>query len=423
MANNSENLSVIILAAGQGVRMRSPLAKVLHNLKGKPLINYVLRETLKLKNVKQVITVVGHQAKQVVDYSKDNFKRIEFVVQKERLGTAHAVKCALGKIKQPNVLVLCADAPLITSNTLTEFIQAYLSAKLACSLITALMDEENDLGKIQRDAENRVKSIVEKIEVQSGVVYKEVNSGIYCFDTAKLKEGLGLIQKNPKKGEYFLTDILGIFYGRNYPIGSYQLKDNREILGINSPKELACAEKIMQGRINEGFMNAGVRMIDPTSTFIEDGVKIGQNTVIFPFTYIEKNVIIGDNCSLGPFIRLRKGTVVANDSELGNFLEVNRCRIGKNVKIKHFCYLGDAEIGENVNIGAGTVIANYDGKNKNKSVIEKGAFIGSDTVLVAPVKVGKGAATGAGSVVTHDVKPNTIVVGVPAREFKKRGKK
>ncbi|MCK5493970.1 MAG: bifunctional N-acetylglucosamine-1-phosphate uridyltransferase/glucosamine-1-phosphate acetyltransferase, partial [Candidatus Omnitrophica bacterium] len=354
--------------------------------------------------------------------------KIEFVHQKKMLGTSNAVQTAGKKISYENILVLCGDAPLIMSKTLVSFISFYLRKKLLGCVLSAHLNVKNSLGSIVRDVDGKVQAIREKIELAKDKVYgklifDEVNSGVYCFKKDVLFDLLPKIKINVKKKEYFLTDIIEILYKekKNY-LDSYSLEDSEEILGINTKKDLRVAEKVIRYRIIDNLIDSGVEVVDPENTYIQEDVVIGKNTTIYPFTFIEKSVIIGKNCSLGPFIRLRKDTVIGDNCQVGNFLEINRSKIGNNVRIKHFGYLGDAFVEEGVNIGAGTVIANYDGKQKNKTYIEKKAFIGSDTIIVAPVKIGANAITGAGSVVTKDVESKTVVVGVPAKIFKKKDK-
>lgn len=412
--------TAVVLAAGRGERMKSPLPKVLHDLNGLPLIHYVLRELFSFKRyIKQIVVVVGYKGKDVQGYVEKNFRGVDFVYQKEVLGTAHAVGCAGGKVKYGDVLVMCADTPLITSKAISLFISSYLKEKTDSSLITAYLDENNELGRISRDSRGQIEGIKEKIELKEDEDIKEVNSGIYLFDRQVLFNNLKKVEKNKKKGEYFLTDIINILYKQGNKVGTYILENNEEILGVNNRRDIYKAAVILRKRLIDKFIDKGVIIFDYQSTFIEEGVKIGQNTIIYPFTFIEKDVIIGNNCSVGPFARLRRGTRIEDFTQLGNFLEVCRCKVGKHVKIKHFSYLGDTQIGDNVNIGAGTVVANYDGVKKNKTRIDKDVFVGSDTVIVAPVKIGKGAVTGAGSVVTKNVKPHTVVVGVPAKVLKK----
>ncbi|MBU2473415.1 MAG: hypothetical protein KKG91_01625, partial [Candidatus Omnitrophica bacterium] len=288
------------------------------------------------------------------------------------------------------------------------------------AFLTAVVKRENSLGTVLYDPQGNPKKIIEKIEIGSAAsIFQEINSGIYCFQRKALLKNLPEIKPNPRKKEYFLTDLIDLFYQQGEPLSSYRLADSYEIEGINSQEDLVLARKVMRQRIVNGFIQHQVRIIDAETVFIEQGVSIGKNTTIYPFTFIEKGVIIGRNCSLGPFLHLRQGTRIGDDTEVGNFLEINRCRVGNKVKIKHFGYLGDTVVEDKVNIGAGTVVANFDGKKKWKTKISQGSFIGSDTILVAPVKVGKNSRTGAGSVVTKDVKANTVVLGVPARLLKK----
>ncbi|MDD4955123.1 MAG: NTP transferase domain-containing protein [Candidatus Omnitrophica bacterium] len=424
--NGSRSLTgftAIVLAAGKGVRMKSDLPKVLNELRGKPLIGHVLSQLKRVKAVKQIIVVTGYKANQVESYVKKNFKGGIFARQQTLAGTADAVKCAEGKVKYDNVLILCADAPLVTSETLISFISSYEKQEEQCSVISASVESDNDLGRIIRDDIGNVKAICEKQDLgkylSGSQNLREANSGIYVFNRHILFGNLKEIKKNEKKGEYFFTDIIGILYQKGVAIESYLLGNNEEILGINSRKELAMAEKILNSRAVEQFIANGVNIVDPQTTFIQDDVKIGKNTLIYPFTFIEKDVIIGSHCRLGPFIHLREGTRIDSGVGLGNFVEICRSKVKKEARIKHFSYIGDATVGKNVNIGAGTVVANYNGKTKNKTKIGDNAFIGSDSVLIAPINIGNKAVTGAGSVVRGNVKPGTVVVGVPAKFLKK----
>jgi len=437
-----DKFTTIILAAGGGKRMRSHLPKVLHDLMGRPLIYYILKELFKLKKyIKQVIIVVGYRGQTVEEKIRECFciknagmfgeTKIEFVYQSKMLGTANALEVASKNIKHDNVLVVCGDTPLVTAKLFSGFIRSFLRRKLSLSVLTANINKENTLGTILRDKKGRLKAIQEKAsrsgakagDRQDRSSPEEINSGIYCFKRNPLLSNLCKIKKNKDKGEYFLTDILEIFYKGNYRLDSYFLAESQEVLGVNTRSDLRDAERIMRERILDRLAEIGVKIIDFNTTFIYEGVKIGKNTLIYPFTFIEKDVIIGNNCSLGPFVHLREGTSINDNTHVGNFMELNRAKIGKKVRIKHFGYLGDVLVEDNANIGAGAVVANFDGKTKNKTCIRKGAFIGCDTVLVAPVEIGKGAVTGAGSVVTKEVKPKAVVVGVPARVLKKkRGK-
>ena len=436
-----EQFTAIVLAAGKGERMSSPFPKVLHELAGRPLIYYVLRELAKLKGeLGQMVIVVGYKAKTIERQIKSLFKskaivlpkgiKIDFVYQPKTLGTANAVDIATKAARCDNILVICGDTPLVTADTLSKFISSFLEKKPSCLVLTAPMTGKNTLGTIIRDDNGRIKAIQEKAvasdtlcEFRHRHSSEEVNSGIYCFERMALLKYLPQIKLNAKKREYFLTDIIEIIYNNEEAlVDSYFLDNEEEILGINTPNDLRLAEELMRKRILERFAAKGVKIVDFGTTFIQEDVKIGKNTIIYPFTFIEKNVIIGSHCSLGPFIRLRKGTSLGNNTQVGNFLEINRCKLSRNVKVKHFGYLGDTTVASGVNIGAGTVVANYDGKHKNKTYIGKNAFIGSDTVLIAPLRIGERGMTGAGSVVTRNVKAKAVVLGVPARVFKKKKK-
>ncbi len=430
-----KDFTVIILAAGKGKRMRSNSAKVLTELMGRPLIYYVLKEVLALKkDITQIRVAVGYKAKKVKESIKELFNvknntisngiNLKFIEQKQALGTADAVKAASKSIKTKNILVLCGDAPLIKAKTLAKLIKTYRNKKLSSIVLSAAISGENSLGAIIRDKEGKLKAIREKVDLKdknSHNISNEINSGIYCFRTRDLVGNLSKITVNRRKREYFLTDIVEIFYNLGLSIDSYRLDDFTQVFGINTQQDLYQAQKILRDWIIYNHIASGVKVVDPATTFIEEGAKIGKNTIIYPFTFIENSVIIGNNCAIGPFIRLRKKTKIDESVQVGNFLEINRSHIKKGARIKHFGYIGDAVVSEDVNIGAGTVIANYDGKSKNKTFIDKGAFIGSDSVLVAPINIGKEAVTGAGSVVTKNVKSKTIVVGVPAKELKKKG--
>lgn len=417
-----KNITAVVLAAGKGKRMRSSSPKVLHLLSGKPLIYYVLKELAFLKKtITQIIVVTGYGADEVKSQVNKDFKGIDFVEQKDLLGTANALQCALDKVKNENVLVLCGDAPLITKKTISSFVNKALKHKSDCSLISAYVQEDTNLGRIIRDSKGNISAIKERVfSTQAEIKNKEVNSGIYLFSGRMLNKYLEKIEKNKRKQEYFLTDIIEILYSQSIKVKDFVLRDSREILGINTQEELILAEKIMRQRVLNRLMESGVKIIDPESTFAQAGVKAGKGTIIYPFTFIEKDVIIGRNCRLGPFLHLRVGTVIKDDVYLGNFVEVNRSVVRQGVRMKHLGYLGDTDVGAKVNIGAGTVVANFDGKEKNKTVIKEGAFLGCDTVLIAPVEIGKGAVTGAGSVITKDVENNVIVAGVPARILRKK---
>jgi bifunctional UDP-N-acetylglucosamine pyrophosphorylase/glucosamine-1-phosphate N-acetyltransferase len=443
--------AVIILAAGQGTRMRSKLTKVLHPLLGQSLIRYSLQAAQTISSQKPVV-VIGHNADSVRDELKGE---VEYALQEEQLGTAHAVKMAKpvleGRVDQ--VVVISGDMPLLTAGTLKRLSETQQSHTGPMTMLTIELDVSRGFGRILRSRNGAVMAIVEEAQAtKEQLARKELNVGAYCFDAAWLWEALERVRLSPK-GEYYLTDLVEIAVSDGQTVEAVQLEDKDEAIGINNRIHLAEAEKAMQQRINRNWMLAGVTIIDPDSTYISPEVNIGQDTVIYPNTSLKGSTIIGEDCQvgpnsildgtrigngcmvlasvlekalledgveIGPFGHLRKGAHLAQGVHMGNFGEVKNSYLGPGTKMGHFSYIGDAQIGENVNIGAGTITCNFDGVKKNHTEIGANSFIGSDTMLVAPVKLGEGSHTGAGAVVTHDVPPYTLVVGVPARPMKKK---
>jgi len=414
------NISVIILAAGKSTRMKSAIPKVLHSICARPILDYVL-DLVKGLGVKNTVVVLGHEHQQVKKILKPGIK---IAIQKRLLGTADAVRGALPSLKnfKGTVLVLYADNPLLKKETIKKLLFYHIKNNCDATLLTAEMIKPAGYGRILRDKYSNIRGIVEEKDAddfQKDI--KEINTGIICFNKDRLIEALKYVRPDNRKKEYYLTDTVAILSKRGGLIDSVKVEDVNEALGINSRSDLAKAYKIMQRRINEELMRDGVTIIDPETAFIAYGTKVGPDTTIFPFTVIERDVKIGARCQVGPFIHLREGTYLENDVRAGNFLEIVRSRIKQKTTARHFGYLGDSRIGSAVNIGAGTVTANYDGKNKNITVIKDKAFIGSDTVLVAPVTIGKSAKTGAGSVVLkhRNVPDSSVAAGVPARLIKK----
>lgn len=401
--------------------MKSQVPKVLHPICARPMLEYVLDLARDLK-INKVVAVLGYKQQEV---RKVLPLGVKIAVQKKLLGTADAVKQALrvlGNFKG-TLLVLYGDNPLLKKDTIKKLLKYHIDNNVDATLLSAVLDKPFGYGRIQRDRYSSISGIVEEKDAddfQKDI--KEINTGIICFNKQRLAQELKYVRSNNRKKEYYLTDIISLFYKKGYLVDGVKIGDINEALGINSRSELAKANSIMQARINEELMQKGVTIVDPGSTFIGYGVKIGSDTTIYPFTVIERNVKIGKRCQIGPFARIRQNTQLADDVILGNFLEVNRSKISSKTRAKHFCYLADSKIGRKVNIGAGTVIANFDGKNKNTTQIKDGAFIGSDTILIAPIKIGKGAKTGAGSVVArnHNVPDGKIVFGVPARIYNKK---
>ncbi|MCX7926765.1 MAG: NTP transferase domain-containing protein [Candidatus Omnitrophica bacterium] len=413
------SIAAIILAAGKGERMKSDKPKVLHEVACRPMLGYVL-DLVKQLRIKRYVVVVGYQYQQVKAFLPAS---ASVAIQRNILGTADAVKQALPLLSgfRGTVIVLYGDNPLLKPDTVKKLIAHHTETKAAATLLTAQMDKPDGYGRILRDSYDVICGIVEDKDADEyQKTIKEINTGILCFEREKLARYIKRIKPNNAKKEYYLTDIIEMLYKDEYVVESIKADDPKEVMGVNSRVELAYANKIMQQRIQENLMKNGVTIVDPDSTFISWDAKIGTDTVIYPFTVIEKDVKIGSHCSVGPFARLRPGTRLDDFVTVGNFIEISRTKIASGSRAKHFGFLGDARLGHSVNIGAGTVTANYDGKHKNTTIIKDKAFIGSDTVLVAPVVVGKQARTGAGSVVTRNknVDDFTTVVGVPAKPIK-----
>ena len=443
-------VSAIILAAGQGTRMQSTLAKVLHPLLGRPMIFYAL-ETAQQVSGCQPVVVVGHGADQVKATIGESAR---CVLQEPQLGTGHAVQQAMSHLEgsADMVLVLAADMPLLRVETLQKLVKAQLNHTGPMTLLSTIADQARGFGRVQRGYDGRVIGVIEEAQATSDqLLIRELNTSVYCFSAGWLWKTLPRIPLSPK-GEYYLTDLVGIATADGLTVQSVQVEDPVEAIGVNNRLHLAEAEAELRRRVNTDWMLAGVSMIDPTSTYIESGVKIGKDTVIWPNTYLQGNTQIGENCTLGPnsiicdtqvgnmceilasvlegaivedevhigpFGHLRKGAHLGRGVHMGNFGEVKSSYLAAGVKMGHFSYIGDAAIGPDVNIGAGTITCNFDGKNKYPTEIDAEAFIGSDTMLVAPVKIGEGARTGAGSVVTKDVPAHSLAVGIPARVIRK----
>ncbi len=413
-----KNIAVIILAAGKSTRMKSELPKVLHPLCGRPMLGYVLDLAAGLKP-EQVVAVLGYKQELV---RKIIPKGAKIVIQKKLIGTADAVKAGLSALKgfKGTVLVLYGDNPLLKNETLKKLLDYHLENNVDATLLTAYLKKPSGYGRIRRDKYFSICGIVEEKdadEVEKDI--KEINTGIMAFKKDKLEGNLKYVRPQNRKKEYYLTDIIEILAKKGYLVDGVKAEDAQEALGINTRAELAQANSLMQKRINDKLMQDGVTIIDPASTFIDFGTKIGADTVIYPFTVIQSGVKIGKRCSVGPFAHLREEVELKDDVTAGNFIEMVRAKIGSKTFVKHFSYIGDSHVGSSVNIGAGTVTANFDGIRKNYTVIKDNANIGSDTIIVAPAKIGKFAITGAGSVVTKNIPDKAVVAGVPARILRK----
>jgi bifunctional UDP-N-acetylglucosamine pyrophosphorylase/glucosamine-1-phosphate N-acetyltransferase len=441
----------IVLAAGQGTRMHSEFPKVLHPLLGHPLAWYAL-EAARQATGGQPVMVIGHAGEAVRQAFTES---ADYVVQEPQLGTGHAVMQAESLLRDQAdlVLVTYADMPMVTLETLSALIRKQQVHAGPVTMLTVTVADPRGFGRVIRKADGSVREVIEETQATpEQLSIRELNVGMYCFNAAWLWQALKRIPLSPK-GEYYLTDLVGIAASDGLSVQAVSADDPAEVIGINTRVHLAEATALMRQRINRAWMLAGVTLIDPASTYIEPEVTIGQDTVIWPNTYLVGKTAVGKACTLGPntmihdtqigdrckvlasvlenavledevdigpFGHLRKGAHLARGVHMGNFGEVKNSTLGPGTKMGHFSYIGDAQIGAEVNIGAGTITCNYgiDGK-KNPTEIGEGAFIGSDTMLVAPVKIGAGAVTGSGSVVTKNVPADTLVVGVPARAIRK----
>jgi len=445
-------LDVVVLAAGQGTRMKSKLPKVLHALSGKPLVMYSVEAAQQVSGRLPVV-VVAHSGEQVRETVGG---RARFVEQAEQLGTGHAVIQARDLLKDASehVIVIYGDMPLLRAETLRSLYEEQQTNSGPFSMLTLVVDKPRGFGRIIRNEDGSVRAIVEQANATpEQLAIREVNVGIYCFNAAWLWEHLDQIPRNPTKGEFYLTDLVEIAAKKGLSINALAIPDPDEGLGINTRVHLAEAEAVIRRRTCEEAMLAGVTIVDPATTYIQSGCEIGADTIILPNTHITEGTIIGSDCTIGPnavvqsstigdrciinasvieyatlendceigpFGHLRKGAYLEQGVHMGNFGEVKNSRLRKGVRMGHFSYVGDGDIGEETNIGAGTITCNYDGKQKHKTIVGKGSFIGSDTMLVAPITLGDGSRTGAGSVVTHNVPDGGLVYGVPARPPKNR---
>jgi bifunctional UDP-N-acetylglucosamine pyrophosphorylase/glucosamine-1-phosphate N-acetyltransferase len=431
----------IILAAGKGTRMKSRLPKVLHKLGGKYMIEYVINGVREL-GVEKLIAVIGHEAEMVRQALGED---VLYAVQKEQLGTGHAVLTAMPHIREEEgqVLVVCGDTPLIKPETFKKLWDFHRENKAACTVLSAFLPDPAGYGRIVREEGRVVKIVEQKDASPEELSIHEINTGTYCFDLKSLRKALTLLTPNNAQGEYYLTDVLSILVSQGLKVKAVTAEDYQETMGINSRSQLAEAEKVLRERKIYQLMDEGINIIDPASTYIEQDVTIGRDTVIEPFTFLRGKTIIGseciigpeadikdsivgngvnvnrtvmieasvgDNCRIGPFAYLRPGTKLSHNVKIGDFVEIKKSNIGEHSKVPHLTYVGDAEVGKNVNIGCGTITCNYDGKHKYRTIIKDRAFIGSNTNLVAPVEVGEGAMIGAGSTVTKDVPPDGLAV-------------
>jgi len=413
-----KNIVAIVLAAGRGTRMKSEVPKVLHNILGIPMISYV---TVSLKNagVKDIMAVIGYGA----DAVKKVLPDVRFVIQRKLLGSGDAVLCAKKAFNKPSgdVLIICGDTPLVKAKTIKKLIEKHKSSGASATLLSAKVKDPTGYGRIIRDDSNKVAKIVEDLEASLyEEIIEEINVGTYCFKAKDLFEALSSVKPDNVKKEVYLTDAIAILCSKGKIIESVSVEDADEAIGINDRIGLAGVAHILKHRKLEELMAGGVTIEDPATTVIYPNVEIGRDSIIYPNTLIEQDVVVGRRCHIGPFARIRPDVKIDDEVEVGNFVELVRTRIGARSKVKHHTYLGDAVVGKYVNIGAGTITANYDGKHKNRTIIEDRAFIGVGSILIAPVKIGKRAVVGAGAVVpkNRNVPEGITVVGVPARILK-----
>ena len=413
-------LATVILAAGKGTRMRSRLPKALHPVCGRPMTEFLIQRA-KEAGSRKTLVVAGYR---VEDVRQALGAGAQVVLQKEQLGSGHAVQQTSRALSnfRGSVLVLYCDTPLITTATLKRLLEDHGANGTDCTLLSVDSPAPTGYGRVKRSGDGSVEKIVEELDASpEEKEIREINVGCYVFQAKKIYAALKRVQKNPNKKEYYLTDVIEIL-SREGRVQAVKTADQEEVLGVNTRVDLSHVQEIMQRRLLEDWMERGVGIRDPKTTFIDSDVKIGQDTVLLPHTVIEEGSQIGDRCVIGPFARIRGASRIGSESVIGNFVEIVRSKIGRGTQVKHLSYLGDAEVGDFVNVGAGTITANFDGKNKHKTVIRDRAQIGAGTVLVAPATVGRAAKTGAGSVVTKGtrIKDKSIFVGVPAKELKRK---
>ncbi|MBT2735292.1 bifunctional UDP-N-acetylglucosamine diphosphorylase/glucosamine-1-phosphate N-acetyltransferase GlmU [Bacillus sp. ISL-7] len=436
------NRYAVILAAGQGTRMKSKLYKVLHPVCGKPMVQHVVDQVMKL-NIQEVVTIIGHGAEMVQAQLGDSSR---YALQDQQLGTAHAVSQAQSLLegKAGVTIVVCGDTPLIKAETMESLFKHHEELAAKATILTARIEDPTGYGRIIRNKKGLVEKIVEhKDASEEERKINEINTGTYCFDNLALFEALKNVSNENVQGEYYLPDVIEILKNQGEVVTAFQTDEFEETLGVNDRVALAEAERIMRGRTNAAHMRNGVTIIDPANTYIETEVEIGQDTVIYPGTMIKGKTVIGAECqigpnseivsceigaetvirqsvahnssigaqvNIGPFAHIRPESAIQDEVKIGNFVEIKKAVFGKGSKASHLSYIGDAEVGSNVNIGCGSITVNYDGKNKFLTKIEDGVFIGCNSNLVAPVTIKKGAYVAAGSTITKDVPSEALSI-------------
>jgi bifunctional UDP-N-acetylglucosamine pyrophosphorylase/glucosamine-1-phosphate N-acetyltransferase len=449
-------ITAIVLAAGQGTRMKSARPKVLHEILGRPMLAYLI-ETLKNVGVADIVLVVGHQAERVQEAYRGY--GVRFVVQEPQLGTGHAVQVAWPAVpaSAQTVMVLCGDAPLISGASIQALQRLHEQTGATITVQTIELPDGAHYGRVLRDPHGQVAAVLQAKDSRDRpeiLAIREINTGAYCFDATFLHGALGKLPKSPVTGEIYLTDLIHLAREQGRGVEALVDPDRDNLLGINSRAELAAATQTVKRAINARHLDQGVTLIDPEATYIEPGVAIGRDTIIYPNVYLQGDTVIGENCVIeatvkivdstlendvhikmgcvitqsrlgtgadtGPFAHLRPGADLRQQVHVGNFVEVKKSVLHEGVKAGHLTYLGDADVGAGTNVGAGTITCNYDGEKKHPTVIGEGAFIGSNTALVAPVTIGAGAYVGAGSTITKDVPPGKLAVSRARQAIKER---
>ena len=431
----------LILAAGQGTRIKSNLPKVLHKVCGKEMVNHVI-DTMRKAKIDDINVIIGKGADLVKEITAS--RNISYSLQEEQLGTGHAVKCAIDflKGKKGIVGVFAGDAPLIKPETIEKLFDTHTENDNSATLLSSIVEDPTGYGRIVREGNEVLKIVEHKDCTEEELKINEMNAAIYCFDIENLLSSLEKLSNDNKQGEYYLTDVIGILKDQNKKVGAISI-DYEETIGVNSRVQLAEAEEILRKRINKMHMENGVTLIDPSSTYIGDDVEIGRDTIIYPGNVIEGNTKIGEGVTIypnsrisnsiidnnveiqssviidskigerttvGPFAYIRPESIIGNDARIGDFVEIKKSTIGNNTKVSHLTYIGDAKVGEHCNFGCGTVVVNYDGKKKNTTIIGNNSFIGCNTNLVSPVTVEDNTYIAAGSTIVNDVKEGELAV-------------